>query len=144
MVVILAIVRSPEHNVAVCSFLIAEIAVVILVGIPLIGALIDRTNLAFGRRRSWALAGFFVAGIPFALVGLQTSVAVVAALIFLVAIGKAMILASLSAMIADQVTVNQRGRASAAMGIPQVIALAGGMVLVTELVTGVGAGWADV
>lgn len=144
MVVKLASVLSPEHKVGVSSFLIAEIAVVILVGIPLIGALSDRTNLAFGRRRSWALAGFFVAGIPFALVGLQTSVVVVAGLIFLVAVGKAMILVSLSAMIADQVPVNQRGRASAAMGIPQVIALAGGMVLVTELVTGIGASWAAV
>src|SRR5690625_7613708 len=117
MVVILAIVRSPEHNVAVCSFLIAEIAVVILVGIPLIGALSDRTNLAFGRRRSWALAGFFVAGIPFAVVGLQTSVVVVAGLIFLVAVGKAMILVSLSAMKIGRASCRGRVEGGAGRGM---------------------------
>lgn len=142
MVVKLASVISPDNKVAVSSFLIGEITVVILVGIPLFGALSDRTRVSFGRRRTWALAGFLVGGIPFALVGTQTSVVVVALLMFFVAVGKAMVLVSLSAMIADQVPVKQRGRASAAMGVPQVVALAGGMILVTEVVTGVGASWA--
>lgn len=144
MVVKLASVISPENKVGVSSFLIGEIAVVILVGIPLIGALSDRTNVKFGRRRTWALAGFVIAGVPFAVVGSQTSVVVVAVLIAIVAVGKAMVLVSLSAMIADQVPVRQRGRASAAMGIPQVLALAGGMVLVTEIITGVGSSWAAI
>src|SRR5699024_11335195 len=48
---------------------------------------------------------------------------------------------SLSAVIADQVPQPQRGRASAAMGVSQVIALAGGMVLVTELITDVSHSW---
>ncbi len=142
MVLKLASVISPERKLGVSSFLIAETAVVILIGIPIIGALSDRTDSRFGRRRTWALGGFALATIPFAIVGTQTSLVVVAVLIFLVALGEAMILVALSAMIADQVPVNQRGRASAAMGIPQVVALAGGMVLVTELVTGIAASWA--
>src|SRR5699024_3579550 len=113
MVVKLASVISPENKVPVSSFLIGEIAVVILIGIPLIGALSDRTNLAFGRRRSWALAGFLVAGVPFAIVGTQTSVIVVAVLLFIVAVGKAMILCSLSAMIAEREPVDRGGGAPA-------------------------------
>ncbi|BDZ40176.1 MFS transporter [Microbacterium suwonense] len=50
-------------------------------------------------------------------------------------------LVSLSAIIADRVPEDQRGRASTAMGLPQVIALAAGMIIVTELVTDVGWSW---
>lgn len=115
--------------------------VVILLSVPLVGWLCDRTRPRFGRRRTWALGGFVVASVPFAFIGSQTSVAAVAALLALVALGQATVLVSLSAMIADQVPQRQRGRASAAMGVPQVIALAGGMVLLTEVVTDISASW---
>lgn len=141
MVAKLASVVAPEDKVAVASFLIAEMALVILVSVPIIGTLCDRTRPRFGRRRTWALGGFVVASVPFSLIGMQTSLLPVALLLFVVAVGEAAVLVSLSAMIADQVPVRQRGRASAAMGVPQVIALAAGMVLVTMLVTGLAASW---
>lgn len=133
---------SPENKVGVASFLIAETAIVILLSVPVIGVLCDRTCSRFGRRRSWALAGFATAAVPFALVGLQTNWVMIALLVAVVALGEAAVLVALSAMIADQVPVNQRGRASAAMGVPQVLALAIGMVLVTMLVTSVPGSWA--
>ncbi len=141
MVAKLSSIIAPADKVAVASFLIAEMALVILISVPIIGTLCDRTRPRFGRRRTWALAGFVLASVPFSVVGLQTSLPVVAVLLLVVAVGEASVLVSLSAMIADQVPVRQRGRASAAMGVPQVIALAAGMVLVTMLVTDLAASW---
>ena len=135
---------APADKVQVTSFLIGEAALVILVSVPVIGVLSDRTRNRFGRRRTWALGGFITAAVPFALVGLQTSWPVIAVLVAVISLGQAAILVALSAMIADQVPRLQRGRASAAMGVPQVIALAGGMVLVTMLVTSVPGSWAVV
>lgn len=141
MVAKLASIIAPADKVAVASFLIAEMALVILISVPIIGTLCDRTRPRFGRRRTWALGGFVLASVPFSVVGLQTSLPRVAVLLLVVAVGEASVLVSLSAMIADQVPVRQRGRASAAMGVPQVIALAAGMVLVTMLVTDLAASW---
>lgn len=141
MVVKLASVIAPVDKVAIGSFLIGEMAIIILVAVPIVGVLCDRTRPRFGRRKTWALGGFIIATVPFAMIGSQTSWPVVAVLLGLVALGEATVLVSLSAMIADQVPVRQRGRASAAMGVPQVIALAAGMVLVTMLVTDIAASW---
>lgn len=128
-------------KVSISSFLIAEASVVILVSVPFIGWLCDRSSPRFGRRRTWALAGFLVATVPFAFVGMQSAWPLAAVLLGVVSIGQATILVSLSAVIADHVPVRQRGRASAAMGVPQVIALAGGTALVTEVVTDVASSW---
>ncbi|WP_336645023.1 MFS transporter [Microbacterium sp. USHLN186] len=142
MLVRLASALDPAEKIGVGSFLIAEMAIVIVVSVPVIGWLCDRSSPRFGRRRTWALAGFVTATVPFALVGLQPSWQPAAALLAIVAVGQSAALVSLSAMIADQVPPAQRGRASAAVGVPQVIALAGGMIIVTELVTDLGWSWA--
>lgn len=141
MVVKLASVLDPEGKVAVSSALIAVMAAVIVVSVPVVGWLCDRSRPRFGRRRTWALGGLLLATVPFALVGFQQSALGAGALLALVALGEATMLVSLSAIIADRVPQSQRGSASAAMGVPQVIALAGGMVLVTEVVTEVGLSW---
>ena len=141
MVVHLASAIDPAEKVAVGSFLIAEMAAIMVIGVPVIGWLCDRTRNRFGRRRTWALAGTVVATAAFAGVGFQTSLRGAAVLLGVVALGQASVLVSLSAIIADRVPPAQRGRASAAMGLPQVIALAAGMIIVTELVTGLRASW---
>ncbi len=113
----------------------------IVLAVPLIGYLCDRTELAWGRRRAWALGGLLVATGAFVVVGSVDSVVLICVLLVLVSLGEAAVLVALSAMIADQVPVAQRGRASAAFGVPQVVALAGGMVLVTEVITDVSTAW---
>ncbi|MGW9628025.1 MFS transporter [Microbacterium sp. NPDC055521] len=142
MLVQLASTLDPAEKIGVGSFLIAEMAIVIVVSVPVIGWLCDRSEPRFGRRRTWALGGFATATVPFALVGIQPSWQLAAVLLAIVAVGQSAVLVSLSAMIADQVPPAQRGRASAAAGVPQVIALAGGMIIVTELVKDVGWSWA--
>lgn len=141
MIMKLASVIDPAQKVGIGSFLIAEMSFLIVLSVPIIGWLCDRSNPRFGRRRSWALGGFIAAAVPFAFVGAQSSWPFAALLLAIVAIGQSAVLVSLSAMIADQVPRAQRGRASAAMGVPQVIALAAGMIIITELVKDVGWSW---
>ncbi|MGC5345310.1 MFS transporter [Streptomyces sp. DT24] len=132
---------DPDRKVRLASVFQGTMLVAIVLAVPLVGFLCDRTRLAWGRRRAWALGGFTLASLAFALVGQLDSVPVVCGLLVLVALGQACVLVGLSAMIADQVPVNQRGRASAAFGAPQVIALAGGMALVTEVIHDVSTAW---
>lgn len=130
-----------DRKVQLVSLFQAVMLIVIVVAVPFLGYLCDRTQLAWGRRRAWALGGFTVASSAFVGIGSVDAVAGVCALLALVALGEAAVLVALSAMIADQVPVRQRGRASAAFGVPQVVALAGGMVLVTEVIADVSTAW---
>ncbi|MEV0666388.1 MFS transporter [Actinomadura luteofluorescens] len=132
---------APEHKVDVLSYLLVQNSVVVVVCVPLAGMACDRTRTRFGRRRVWALGGFLVAAVPYALIGAQTSWPVVAGLMVVVSMGAAAVLAALSAVIADRVPHRQRGAASAAMGVPQVVALVVGMVLVTTVVTSLRGMW---
>ncbi|WP_131732935.1 MFS transporter [Actinomadura formosensis] len=133
---------AAEHKVDVLSYLMVQNSLVVVVCVPLAGMLCDRTPARLGRRRVWALGGFGLATVPYALVGTQTSWPVVAGLMVVVSVGASAVLASLSAVIADRVPPDRRGAASAAMGVPQVIALVVGMVLVTMVVTSIPGSWA--
>lgn len=141
MVVKLASILDPAEKVGIGSFLIFEMGFVVLLAVPVIGWLCDRSRPRFGRRRTWALGGLAVGALAYAAVGQQTTLLGAALLLAVVALGQATMLVSLSAIIADRVPAAQRGRASAAMGLPQVIALAVGMIIVTEVVTEVSASW---
>jgi len=129
------------RKVELASLFQTVMLVVIVVAVPLLGYLCDRTRLAWGRRRAWALGGFALAALAFIGIGTVGSVPLVCVLLALVSVGEAAALVALSAMIADQVPLPQRGRASSAFGVPQVVALAGGMVLVSEVVTDVPTAW---
>jgi MFS family permease len=133
---------AAEDKVDVLSYLLIQNSVVVVLCVPLAGMACDRTRTRFGRRRVWALGGFVVAAVPYALIGTQTSWPVVAGLMVVVSVGASAVLAALSAVIADRVPHHQRGAASAAMGVPQVIALVVGMVLVTMVVTSIPGMWA--
>lgn len=132
---------APADKVDVLSYLLIQNSVVVVVCVPLAGMACDRTRTRFGRRRVWALGGFLVAAVPYALIGTQTSWPVVAGLMVVVSMGASAVLAALSAVIADRVPHHRRGAASAAMGVPQVVALVVGMVLVTMVVTSIPGMW---
>jgi len=137
----LAKALDEAEKVSLTSLFQGVMLVTIVVAVPLVGVLCDRTTVRWGRRRTWAMGGFITAAVAFAMVGQVDSVPRICLLLGLVAIGESCVLVGLSAMIADQVPVPQRGRASAAFGVPQVIALAGGMVLVTEVIKDVPTAW---
>lgn len=132
---------APAHKVGLLSLLLITDAAALVISVPVAGAVCDRTLHRIGRR-TWALGGFVFAAVPFSLVGVVTHWQLVAVLMAISSAGCAVVLVSLSALIADSVPVRQRGTASAAMGVTQVIAVIAGMVVVTMLVTSIPASWA--
>ncbi len=141
MLAMLAQHIDPDRKVALVSLFQTLMFSTIVIAVPVLGYLCDRTRLTWGRRRIWALGGFTLAACAFVGIGSQESVPLICLMLVVVSLGEASALVALSAMIADQVPVTQRGRASAAFGVPQVIALAGGMVLVTEVFIEVPTAW---
>jgi MFS family permease len=119
-------------------------AFVAVVANPLFGALSDRTSLRWGRRNPWTI-GCAVAG-AVALLGLAQ-----ASTVLMVLVGWCLaqaclngMLASVTAMVPDQVPIEQRGEVSAWAGIPQPLGLVIGVGLVTGVVAGIVAGYAVV
>ncbi len=141
MLAMLAQHVDPDRKVALVSLFQTLMFSTIVIAVPVLGYLCDRTKLTWGRRRIWALGGFTLAAAVFVGIGSQDSVPLICLMLVVVSLGEASALVALSARIADQVPVTQRGRASAAFGVPQVIALAGGMVLVTEVFIDVPTAW---
>lgn len=108
-------------------------AVFALIAFPLTGSLSDRTRSRFGRRRPWILGGtaLFAAG----LVGLGFSHTIVALTAFwcVALTGFSATAAALTALISDQVPVNQRGVVSSWVSAPQAIGVIVGIALAAVL-----------
>ena len=113
-----------------------------LVAYPLTGALSDRTTSRFGRRRPWIAAGALVFALSLLLLGLQESIVGVGIFWALALTGFCILTAALTAVISDQVPVNQRGFVSGWISAPQAIGTILGLVLVTELFVGQFLGYA--
>jgi len=104
-----------------------------IIAYPLTGALSDRTTSRFGRRKPWILGGAVVFAVSLFLLGLQQSIVGVGVFWSLSLIGFCMLTSSLTAMISDQVPVNQRGFVSGWVSAPQAAGTILGILLVTEL-----------
>jgi MFS family permease len=113
-----------------------------LVAYPLTGALSDRTTSRFGRRRPWILGGAVLFAISLLALGLQESLLGVGVFWSLALIGFCVLTAALTAVISDQVPVNQRGFVSGWISAPQAIGTVLGVLLVTYLIVGRFAGYA--
>ena len=101
-----------------------------LVAFPLVGALSDATASRFGRRRPWIALGtaLFAAGLV--LLGMQTTIGGIAAAWSIALVGFAAVSSALTALIADQVPVDQRGAVSGFVSAPQAVGTILGLVLV--------------
>jgi MFS family permease len=100
-----------------------------LIGNPLGGALSDRTNITFGRRRTWILIGPVIGCIALLWVGFATQV-------WQIVIGWAIAqlffnfgIAAYTALVPDQVEQEKQGTVSGLIGLVLPIAMALGMVL---------------
>jgi MFS family permease len=132
---------DPANKIFWLSVVTGVGALVAVVANPLAGALSDRTTLRFGRRHPWTLGCAFAGALG--LVFLSQASAV-----WLVLIGWCLaqaclngMLASLTAMVPDQVPIEQRGEVSAWVGVPGPVGLVIGVALVTAVVTGIVAGY---
>lgn len=100
-----------------------------LIGNPVGGALSDRTNISFGRRRTWILIGPVIGCAALLWVGLATDV-------WQIAIGWAIAqlffnfgMAAYTALVPDQVAQEKQGTVSGLIGLVLPIAMSIGMVL---------------
>jgi len=100
-----------------------------LIGNPIGGALSDRTNITFGRRRTWILIGPLVGCAALLLVGMATEV-------WQIVVGWSIAqlffnfgMAAYTALIPDQVKEEKQGTISGLIGLVLPVAMAVGMVL---------------
>ena len=105
-----------------------------LVTFPLTGALSDRTTSRFGRRRPWILGGALLFAVALVLLGVQQSLVGIGIFWSLALIGFCVLTAALTAVISDQVPVEQRGFVSGWISAPQAIGTILGVLLVVVLV----------
>jgi MFS family permease len=121
-------------------------ALAAVVANPLVGALSDRTCLRigdreYGRRHVWTLLSAVLGAVSLAILGQQRTIVGVAVCWVVAQICFNAALATLTAAIPDRVPVEQRGRVSGWVGIPQSLGLVVGAVLVTAVFTGNVAGY---
>ncbi len=116
-------------------------AVCAIIAYPLAGALSDRTTSRWGRRRPWIAGGALLFGCCLMALGLQESYWGIAVCWSLAISGFCALTAALTAMIADQVPVSQRGLVSGFVSAPQGVGVVLGLLLVTVVLTGIIAGY---
>jgi MFS family permease len=126
---------AEDFLVAIVRFgwISAVAGVAALVAFPVVGALSDRTGSRFGRRRPWIAAGAAVFAAGLVLLGLQDTTAGIAIGWSVALVGFAAVSSALTALIADQVPVAQRGLVSAFVSVPQAVGTIVGLVLVEAL-----------
>lgn len=116
-------------------------AFVAMVAVPLIGFLSDRTTSRFGRRHPWTLSGSIVAAAGLAVLAGAHSIPIMTLGWCMVQAGVSGMLAALTAAVPDRVPVVQRATVGGQFGISQMLGTVLGAVVVTALVTDLGAGY---
>nr|WP_042184345.1 MFS transporter [Kibdelosporangium sp. MJ126-NF4]CEL16236.1 major facilitator superfamily MFS_1 [Kibdelosporangium sp. MJ126-NF4]CTQ94161.1 major facilitator superfamily MFS_1 [Kibdelosporangium sp. MJ126-NF4] len=124
---------DPAGKVAALGWVVAAGSLVASVIAPIAGVLSDRTRSSWGRRRPWVVGSAAVAALSLVLLAYQTEIWLVLVLCCVAQAALAVLLSALSALIPDQVPVNQRGRISALLGLAQPL----GAMLATVLVTAI-------
>jgi MFS family permease len=132
---------DPGHKEAALGVVTGLGALAAVVANPLAGAWSDRTTARWGRRHPWTLGGALGAVAALVLLSGQRSVLGVALAWVAAQVCLNAMLAALTAAVPDRVPVAQRGAVSGWVGIPQVLGVVVGVVLVTQVVTGLRAGY---
>jgi MFS family permease len=132
---------DPVHKVRDFGLVNGLAGLAALAALPVFGALCDRTRSRWGRRRVWVVGGvvIYVAGLL--LTGAAASWLAVAGAWLIAQLGMYAAMAGLTATIADQVPLDQRGVVSAAVYGPQALGIVLGLGVVTALGGGAGAGY---
>lgn len=99
---------DPVNKVTLLAGISLSGGITAILGNLLAGALSDRTTSRFGRRRPWILSGALLSTLSLVLLGLAPSIPIVALGIVLFQFCINLDIASLAALIPDQVPVRQR------------------------------------
>lgn len=111
------------------------------VGLPLFGALSDRTVSRFGRRRPWIGGGAVVFALALAALGVQKTTLGVAVWWCIAMLGFCPMAAALTALIKDRVPHDQRGTVAGVMSMAQAAGLIIGLGSLAVLTLPTGAGY---
>jgi MFS family permease len=135
---------DPAHKEALFGWVTGLGALAAVVANPLAGALSDRTAGRLGRRHPWTLLGGLLGAVALVALAGQHTIAGVALGWVAAQICFNAMLASVTAAVPDRVPVQQRGAVSGWVGIPQVLGIVLGVLLVTVFVHGNAAGYVAV
>jgi MFS family permease len=114
------------HAAADLSLVVGVGALLATLSNPLFGYLSDRTVSRFGMRRPWLVAGALGGACGLAVIALATSVAMVLVGWCIAQVAYNAMLAVLSAMLSDQVPMQQRGTVSGVLGVCTPVGMVGG------------------
>lgn len=132
---------APMGKEAALGIVMGVGSAVALLAQPLIGAMSDRTTLAFGRRHPWNLAGILIGALALVMLGRQTSLAGVLWWWGVVQVGTSAVLCAVTAAIPDRVPLQQRATVSAWNGVTLSLAVVIGAMLTTLFTSGIGDGY---
>ncbi|MBP2656440.1 MAG: major facilitator superfamily 1 [Firmicutes bacterium] len=122
---------DPQNVTADFSMATGAGALVGIIAAYVGGVVSDKTNVSFGRRRTWILLGTVVAAAAMVLLGRAGSVGEVILLWCVALTFYAFSFAALSALVPDQVEERKRGTASGIIGLFNPISILFGMGLMT-------------
>ncbi|MCR8846403.1 MFS transporter [Paenibacillus sp. SC116] len=123
-------------NYEVSYGLVAGIgAVFAIIGNPLGGAISDRTNIGFGRRRTWILVGPLMGCLALVWIGFATDIWQVIVGWCIAQLFFNFAMAAYTALIPDQVEVKKQGTISGLLGLALPLSLTIGMILMMALKT---------
>ncbi|GIF15761.1 MFS transporter [Actinoplanes teichomyceticus] len=124
---------APDDKAAALGTVLSVGAVLALLGNPFFGAMSDRTTSRFGRRRPWLIGGMVVGFAGLLVVALGGSVPVLTAGWALAQLGVNATLATLTALLPDQIPARQRGKVSGILGLMTSVAILAGSALAAAL-----------
>ncbi len=124
---------DPVHKFSNLALISSAGALAALITNPLAGALSDRTQLRWGRRRPWLLAGTLCSAFALALMAYATSflVLLLTWVVFHIAIN--VLLAALTAVVPDKVPARQRATVSALVSLALPLGGVIGSLTITKL-----------
>ncbi|XVV15116.1 MFS transporter [Actinoplanes sp. CA-131856] len=124
---------APDNKAAALGTVLSVGAVLAVIGNPFFGAMSDRTTSRFGRRRPWLIGGMAVGFTGLLVIALGDSVAILTAGWALAQLGVNATLATLTALLPDQIPPQQRGKVSGLLGLMTSVAILVGSALATAL-----------
>lgn len=127
---------DPTNKVALLAGISLAGGIAAIFGNLLTGALSDRTTARFGRRRPWIMAGALLSAVALVLLGLAPGIPVVALGIIVFQFCINMDIASLAALVPDQVPIGQRATVSAFAGLALPLGSVIGLIFIAQVFHG--------
>ncbi|QBD82746.1 MFS transporter [Ktedonosporobacter rubrisoli] len=125
---------DPANKVTLLAAISLPGGIAAILGNLLAGALSDRTTSRFGRRRPWILGGAISSAASLVLLAFSPSIALLALGVILFQFCVNLIIASLAALVPDQVPVRQRATVSGFAGLALPLGTIVGLTLVAQAI----------